>query len=305
MKILPIFILLMFFAGNSFGQSCGCFELARIVAPVISENTRKVYEEKLAEAKKDFEKNPNSADAIIWLGRRTAYLGDYREAIEIFNAGIKKFPQDARFYRHRGHRYLTMRCFDEAIGDFETAAKLVKGKKDEIEPDGLPNARNIPTSTLQSNIFYHLGLAYYLNGDFTNALKAYRECEKVSKNADMLVATKHWLYMTLRRLGRERAAANSIAKIRYNLDIIENDDYHKLIKLYQGRLSVDSLLNELGAEANTLSNASLGYGIGNWFLYNGEKKKAEKVFRQIVSGDQWASFGFAAAEREIGAATFK
>ena len=52
MKILPIFILLMFFAGNSFGQSCGCFELARIVAPVISENTRKVYEEKLAEAKK-------------------------------------------------------------------------------------------------------------------------------------------------------------------------------------------------------------------------------------------------------------
>lgn len=88
-----------------------------------------------------------------------AYLGDYKQAIKIFTEGSVKFPKDARFYRHRGHRFITIRCFDEAIRDFETAAKLVKGKEDEIEPDGLPNARNIPTSTLQSNIFYHLGLA--------------------------------------------------------------------------------------------------------------------------------------------------
>ena len=48
-----------------------------------------------------------------------------------------------------------------------------------------------------------------------------------------------------------------------------------------------------------LSNASLGFGIGNWFLYNGEKEKAEKIFRQITSGNQWASFGFIAAEAEL------
>ncbi len=109
-------------------------------------------------------------------------------------------------YRHRGHRFITLRCFDDAIKDFEKAAKLVKGKPDEVEPDGLPNARNIPTSTLQSNIWYHLGLAHYLKGDFGSARKAYREAEKVSKNPDMMVATTHWLYMTLRRLGREKEA---------------------------------------------------------------------------------------------------
>lgn len=297
MKILPIFILLAVFSSISFAQNC--LDNAKIVAPDISENARKIYETKLAEAKNDFEKNPNSADALIWLGRRTAYLGNYKEAIKIFSDGIAKFPKDARFYRHRGHRLITIRCFDDAIKDFETAAKLVKGKTDEIEPDGLPNARNIPTSTLQTNIFYHLGLAYYVKGDFKNALKAYRNCEKVSKNADMLVATKHWLYMTLRRLGKTKEAEKAIADIKDNLDIIENDDYYKLVKLYQSKQTADDLLKELGADANSLSNASLGYGVGNWFLYNGEKEKALKIFRQITSGNQWASFGFIAAEAEL------
>jgi tetratricopeptide (TPR) repeat protein len=292
MKILPIFILLIF-SSTTFAQNC--LENAKIVLPVISENAQKVYETKLSEAKADYDKNPN-AESIIWLGRRTAYLGNYKESIKIFTDGIAKFPKDARFYRHRGHRLITIRCFDEAIKDFETAVKLVKGKADEIEPDGLPNARNIPTSTLQSNIFYHLGLAYYLKGDFKKALSAYQKCEKVSTNPDMLVAAKHWLYMTLRRLGKVKEADKSIADIKDNLDIIENDDYYKLIKLYQGKLKPEDLMSQ---DANTLSNASAGYGVGNWFLYNSKRDEAMKVFRQITSGNQWASFGYLAAEAEL------
>ena len=293
MKILPIFILLVVFSSINFAQTC--LETAKIVNTDLSENARKVYQTKLDEAKADFEKNPN-AEAIIWLGRRTAYLGNYKVAIKLFTDGISNFPKDARFYRHRGHRFISIRCFDEAIKDFEMAAKLVKGKPDEIEPDGLPNARNIPTSTLQSNIFYHLGLAYYLKGDFKKALKAYQECEKVSKNPDMLVATKHWLYMTLRRLGKTKEAEKSIAGIADNLDIIENDDYYKLIKLYQGKLKPEDLMTN---DTNSLGNASAGYGVGNWFLYNGKRDEAMKVFRQITSGNQWSSFGFIAAEAEL------
>ncbi|CAN5620065.1 hypothetical protein BH20ACI4_BH20ACI4_27530 [soil metagenome] len=292
-KLLLIIGLLLFFNSNLFAQNC--LEKAKIIVPVLSENARKTYETKLAEAEADFKKSP-TADTSIWLGRRTAYLGNYKEAIKTFTEGIEKFPNDARFFRHRGHRYITIRCFDEAIKDFETAAKLVKNKKDEIEPDGLPNARNIPTSSLQSNIFYHLGLAYYVKGDFKNALKAYKNAEKVSKNADMLVATKHWLYMTLRRLGKTKEAEKSIAGIADNLDIIENDDYYKLVRLYQGKLKTEDLMTQ---DANNLGNVSLGYGLGNWFLYNGEKEKAEKIFRQITSGNQWASFGFIAAEAEL------
>lgn len=292
MKILPIFILLVF-SSITFAQTC--LEKANIVPPVISKEAQKVYETKLTEAKSDYEKN-SDADAIIWLGRRTAYLGNYKESIKTFTEGINKFPNDARFYRHRGHRLITIRCFDEAVKDFERAAKLVRGKPDEIEPDGLPNAKNIPTSTLQSNIFYHLGLAYYLKGNFKKALKAYRECLKVSKNNDMAVATIHWLYMTLRRLKKDEEAQKTVATVEDNLDIIENDDYYKLIKLYQGKLKPEDLLK---LDTDSLGNVSLGYGVGNWYLYNGKTDDAMKIFRQINIGNQWASFGFIAAEAEL------
>lgn len=273
-----------------------CVQSAREVSPQLSAETQRDFETKLNEARELFEKDPKSADRIIWLGRRTAYLGRYKDAIKIYTDGIKQFPADARLYRHRGHRFITLRCFDDAIADFEKAAKLIKGRPDEIEPDGLPNARNTPTSTLQSNIWYHLGLAYYLKHDFKSALKAYREAEKVSTNPDMLVATTHWLYMTLRRSGQEKEAAKTVAAIKDDLEVIENADYYKLIRLYQGKLKPADVLIPPG---ESLSNATVGYGLGNWFLYNGQPTEATKIFNHITAGNQWASFGYIAAEAEL------
>lgn len=290
--------LLLIFGVNTFAQT-DCLETAKVIKPELSEKAAKIYQENLEKAKADYQKTPDDADAIIWLGRRTAYPGNYKEAIEIYTKGIEKHPKDARMYRHRGHRFISIRCFDDAIRDFETAARLIKGKPDEVEPDGLPNARNIPTSTLQSNIWYHLGLAYYLKGDFKKALKAYKNCLKVSKNPDMLVATTNWLYTTLRRLGKTKEAEKYLAPIKDDLDIIENDSYYKLLKVYQGKINGDELLTEIASDTNNLGNASIGYGLGNWFLINGEREKAEKIFRRITNGNQWSSFGYIAAEAEL------
>ena len=294
----PLFLVLLCVYAATASAQTDCLQTAREVRPQLSAETQREFEAKLNEARELFDKEP-SAERVIWLGRRTAYLGRYKEAIEIFTNGIAKFPADARLYRHRGHRYLTLRCFDRAVEDFEKAAKLVKGKPDEIEPDGLPNARNIPTSTLQSNIWYHLGLAYYLKGDFRRALNAYREAEKVSNNPDMLVATTHWLYMTLRRLKRENEAQQALLKIKDDLQLIENADYYKLIQVYKGQLKAADLLAEISKNTDNLSNATLGYGLGNWLLYNGQRAEAEKIFRQITAGNQWASFGYIAAEAEL------
>lgn len=296
MKMLLV-LLFSLSASTVFAQPT-CFQTAGEIQPKLSAETRRDFETRLTAARADFEKEP-SADNSIWLGRRTAYLGRYKEAIAIYTNAIMKYPKDARLYRHRGHRLITLRCFDDAIKDFEKAAKLIKDQPDEVEPDGMPNARNIPTSTLQSNIWYHLGLAHYLKGDFGRARKAYRAAEKVSKNPDMLVATTHWLYMTLRRLGREKEARATLAPITDNLEVIENADYYKLLKLYQGKLKPSDLLSDSNQTANTLSNATVGYGVGNWFLYNGRRAEAANVFRQVIMGNQWASFGHIAAEVEL------
>lgn len=297
MKTL-VAIAFCFFASAVCAQT-NCVQTATEVAPQLSAETRRDFESKLNEARQLFEKDPNSADRIIWLGRRTAYLGRYKDSIRIYTEGIKQFPSDARLYRHRGHRFITLRCFDDAIADFEKAARLIKGRPDEVEPDGLPNARNIPTSTLQSNIWYHLGLAHYVKGDFQRALDAYREAEKVSTNADMLVATTHWLYMTLRRLGREEDGRKTVAAIKDDLEVIENGDYYKLIRLYKGKLKPADVEKEINQPSASLSNATIGYGLGNWFLYNGQQARARKLFQQITAGNQWASFAYIAAESEL------
>lgn len=241
----------------------------------------------------------STADNLIWYARRKGYLGKYKDAIDSLTIGMTKFPNDARLYRHRGHRYLTLRCFDDAIKDFEKAAKLVKGKPDEIEPDGMPNPRNIPTSTLQSNIWYHLGLAYYVKGNFKKAIDAYKEAMKVSKNNDMLAATTHWYYMTLRRSQKPVDAGRLLEPINGDFEVIENEDYLKLLRLYRGEVKPEMLVEALGEQAETLGNASLGYGLGAWYLYNGDSVRAKNIFRKITSGNQWASFGYIAAEAEL------
>ena len=268
-------------------------------APIVSAESRREMETRLAEARKNYEARRNDPDAIIWLGRRLAYLGRFREAIEAYTEGIKKFPLDARFYRHRGHRYITLRRFDMAIDDLAKAAKLTKGKPDEVEPDGQPNVRNIPTSTLQFNIWYHLGLAYYLTANNSEALRSYRRCLEVSDNPDALVATTHWLYMTLRRMNKERDANKELEPISEGMDVIENTGYYRLLLMYRGLISTDTLYAESIKQEGSSASYSVLYGIGNWHLYNGRRDEAVKIFRQMVAGDQWTSFGYIAAEADL------
>lgn len=268
-----------------------------LAPPPLEPEVQADREAKLADARAQAEAKPGDVDALIWLGRRIAYLGRYREAIDVYTRGLETSPDEPRLLRHRGHRYISIRRFDLAIADLERAASLIAGKPDEVEPDGLPNARNIPISTLQTNIWYHLGLAYYYLGDLANAERAFRECLEVSKNADMQVATRHWLYMILRRVGRVGEANELLAPIRTDMDVIENRAYHWLVLMYKGEIPADSILSLAGEEG--LDPATLGYGVGNWHLYNGRREEAVRAFRQVLAGDQWSAFGYIAAEADL------
>lgn len=297
MKIIVRLVVFCGLAASGLGQTC--VDNAKEIRPVLSKEAEMKLSRDLEIAATNAAAEM-TADNVIWYARRKGYLGRYKDAIDALTIALPKFSTDARFYRHRGHRYITLRCFDDAIRDFEKAAKLIKGKPDEIEPDGIPNAQNKPTSTLQSNIWYHLGLAHYLKGDFKKAIEAYKEGMKVSKNNDMLAATSHWLYMAYRRSQKPVDAGRLLEPINGDFEVIENEDYLKLLRLYRKEVGPEMLLESLGEKAESLGNASLGYGLGNWYLYNGDKVRAMNIFRKTTAGNQWASFGYIAAEAELG-----
>lgn len=265
--------------------------------PVVDTSALARLERDLAGARAAYEANPNDADAIIWLGRRLAYLGRYRNAIEVFSEGVRKHPNDARMYRHRGHRYITVRELDNAIRDFERAVELTRGKPDEVEPDGAPNPSNIPIGSLQSNTWYHLALAHYLKHDFEKSLAAWLEALKLSTNDDRLVSVSDWLYMTYRRLGRTAEAARVLDRIHKDMRILENTAYHRRLLMYKGELKPEDVL--AFESSDPVAVATYGYGVANWYLVNGDRTRAFQLFERIVQGRQWSAFGFIAAEAEL------
>ncbi len=253
----------------------------------------------LAIAKTHWMDNPTE-DNYIWYGRRLGYLSRFQQAIDVFTQGIEKYPTSAKLYRHRGHRFISLRLFDRAIEDLHKANSLIPGFPFEIEPDGTPNKINQPLSSTQFNIRYHLGLAHYLKGDFLNARQAFIECLKTSNNPDLLVACVDWMYMIYRRQGQELDAQSILGNITDTMTIIENDSYFKRCQMYQGKISPDSLLQVDPGEADAdLKWATQGYGVGNWYLYNGDSAKAKEVFEKVVAGKYFAAFGFIAAEAEL------
>jgi dipeptidyl aminopeptidase/acylaminoacyl peptidase len=266
-----------------------------LFAPELRPGVRQALDADLARATAEFVKSPDSADAAVWLGRRYGYLGRYREAIEAFTRGLAKHPNDARLLRHRGHRYISVRELDKAVSDLSRAAELVKGRKDEPEPGSDPTRPT--TTTLAFSVFYHLGLAHYLKGDFASAEEAYRRCLELARGSDdRVVAVSDWLYMTLRRLGKDAEAARVLVPIDAGMNVTEDRAYLQRLLMYKGVHAPDDLLR---AGGDGVTRATYGYAVGNFHLVNGRPAEARAVFRQVTAGEQWAAFGHIAAEAEL------
>lgn len=272
----------------------------KLFPPKESASSKNRKDSLLQIAKEDFEKKPDSLDNIIWLGRRTAYLWRYQEAIDIYTKGLQSHPNSAELYRHRGHRYISVRQLDKAIADFEKAGSLAEGLAIKIEQDGIPNKKNIPLSNLQFNIYYHWALAHYLKGDFEKAAALYEECLFYSINSDLLVATADWLYMTYRRLEKNDKAERLLKRITPDLNIIENQSYFNRLLMYKGLKKPEDLLDfeqtDLDAQLDIVTQ---GYGVGNWYFYNKEEEKAVEIFHKLLATQYWSAFGYIAAEADL------
>lgn len=262
-------------------------------SPLLPAVGREELEANLEKAEADYAQDPKNALHIIWLGRRLGYLHRYRDAVDAFTKGVELYPDDARFYRFRGHRYITLRNFDKAVSDLEKAADLIRGKPDDEEPSGTGGR----ASSLHFNVWYHLGLARYLKGEMGKAIEAYRECMKVSRDDESKVATSDWLYMAYRRSGDEEKAASVLEPIHEAMPIKENTAYYQRLLMYKGLVEPETVLNPEDAEP--LQVATQGYGVANWYMYNGQEDKARELLERVVAVGYWPAFGHIAAEADL------
>ena len=242
---------------------------------------------------------PTDLNAIIWHGRFVGYA-DFEAAVGIYTAAMTTWPDEPWLLRHRGHRYISLRQFDQAIADLQRAYDLTRGQADEVEPDGMPNPRGIPTSTLQSNIRYHLALAHFLTGNFPAAATYWEEDVNAAANRDHRVAATFWWVLYLARAGELDRARAALAPISADWEIIENGSYHLGLLWMKGEMTDAEIQAAMTSPAE---RQAIGNGIAQWQMAMGRRDHAAAAVRAVLETGPSASFGFLGAEalgRELG-----
>jgi tetratricopeptide (TPR) repeat protein len=220
--------------------------------------------------------DPRSVDRIIQLGLAQATIRQYREAIQTFTRGIQLAPDNPILYRWRGHRYISTRQFDRAIAD------LVNG-----------NSRD----TANYAIWYHLGVAHYLRGEFDSAAVAFTHAKPKAPNPEERLGSYDWLWMSLMRAGRPAEAAASIADLTQDELERATIPYAERLRLYRGFRDPGNTVGP--ADTTDINLATVSYGIGNWFLLRGDTVTARTWFERSVRSNGWPAFGFIASEVEL------
>lgn len=269
-----------------------------LLRPPLEPAVQAEREAQLDAARAALARNPSDPDAHVWVGRRLAYLGRFREALAAFEDGSERFTQDPRFPRHAGHRLITLRRFAEAERALERAAVLAEGRPDEIEPNGLPSVSGIDVDWLAHSIQYHLGLARYFQGDWRGASEAFGDGLAVSRNDDARCSAAYWLVLALRRQGRDDAARAVLSELSGELDVVEYFSYRDLLLHFAGVLDQAALLAP-GRSAGGVDLATRAFGAAQWQLFEGRSAAADALYAEILADGMWPAFGAIGAEVEL------
>jgi tetratricopeptide (TPR) repeat protein len=200
----------------------------------------------------------------------------YREAIVTFTRALAVAPDHPVLYRHRGHRYLSVRQLDSSVLDLERGAHL---------------------DTANHDIWYHLGVARFARGEYAEAVSAFEKARGTARNAEGRISSTDWLWMSLRRAGRTADAALALAMLPDRAPDGGAAAYWRRLQLYQGLIAPDQALTP--ADTGDIQIATLAFGIGNWHLVHADTTRAREWFRRSVASGGWPAFGFICAEADL------
>ncbi len=113
-------------------------------APASGEALLKL-EKDLAAAQAARRARPNDPQALILLGRSLAALWRFHEAIDVYSEGIRRWSANPLLFRHRGHRFISIREFEKAVIDLVKARTLKDNDFDILYHLGLLSRREFRT----------------------------------------------------------------------------------------------------------------------------------------------------------------
>jgi tetratricopeptide (TPR) repeat protein len=249
---------------------------------------RKLYalpdDQSAIDARKNLAADPKNVERVLQLSKAEAARRQYQEAVATTTEGLAFAPKNADLYLERGHRELGLREFKPAMDDLKQATRLA--------PEML-------------DAHYHLGLAHYFLGEFDEAAASFDRARALAKNNDSLIDCSNWLYVSLRRAGKEQEAAQALARITPDVKNTEPHLYFylRLLHFYQGQLTEEAVLPPPPAGPNDLEGElafdTVSYGVGNWRLYHHNRSDAVGLFRNVVKGEAWNAWGFIGSELEL------
>ena len=154
------------------------------------------------------------------------------------------------------------------------------------------------------NVWYHLGLSYFLLGMYDKADWAYTRCAALNKTADDICAVTDWHYMTLKRLGKDEEAAKLLDEITEDMPVSDEvaNSYYQRLRVYKGLRAPETLFTNAGAGAG-LDVITQGFGVANYYRMNGQEEKGVEMLKKVVytaEHSKWyAAFGCLAARVDL------
>lgn len=254
---------------------------ASLTAPVVAEGAvlqrKGEHEKAVASFDRAIATDTRLADAHLLRCRSLAALRRYDDALAACGEVLQLQPRNAEALRDRGHYFLNAGQVDNALTDLLQADPLSHGDR---------------------GVSYHLGLAYYLKGDFANAAKAYERCVDVSTTDGARIECQAWLLPSLMRAGRRREARSLLASISQAKVPGHAALYLDRLLLFKGLRTEADLVATMSSEG-AVTEATVGYSIGLWHLLNGRADRARTYFERSIASAVPTSWGARAAEAEM------
>jgi tetratricopeptide (TPR) repeat protein len=232
---------------------------------------------------------------VLAYRRRAAALASlrrYDDAVATCSNGMAANPGETTLLVDRGHYYLNLHRIDLALADLSRVEAM------RTETVVVPlNARDriMRLQVEDARLWFHLGFARYLNGQFAAAADTFDKCIRTTAGS----VCYGWGYLALRRAGRDNEAKAFLGPttIAPSLGRHRTDFLRSIIFTFW---ATSWELDPSQLPDDPLDRAAVAHNAGIWHLLNGNTDRARTFFQLATAAPSDPdAFGALAAEAEL------